>query len=43
VPRLCAIVLLQDDRKAAHVLSAFATDGQIILGHLLVQLKANQS
>jgi uncharacterized protein (DUF1684 family) len=31
------------DRKAAHVLSAFAVDGQIILGHLAVSQKSNES
>jgi hypothetical protein len=30
------------DRKAAHVLSAFAADGQIILGHLAVSEKSNE-
>lgn len=30
------------DRKAAHVLSAFAADGQIILGHLAVAEKSNE-
>jgi hypothetical protein len=30
------------DRKAAHVLSAFATDGQIILGHLAIDDKSNE-
>ena len=30
------------DRKAAHVLSAFATDGQIILGHLAIDEKSNE-
>jgi hypothetical protein len=30
------------DRKAAHVLSAFAADGQIILGHLAVSQKSNE-
>jgi hypothetical protein len=30
------------DRKAAHVLSAFATDGQIILGHLAIGEKSNE-
>jgi hypothetical protein len=30
------------DRKAAHVLSAFATDGQIILGHLAIAEKSNE-
>jgi len=30
------------DRKAAHVLSAFATDGQIILGHLSIAEKSNE-
>ena len=29
-----------NDRKAAHVLSAFASDGQIILGHLAVAEKS---
>ena len=31
-----------NDRKAAHVLSAFATDGQIILGHLAIAEKSNE-
>lgn len=31
------------DRKAAHVLSAFATDSQIILGHLPITGKSNES
>ena len=30
------------DRKAAHVLSAFATDSQIILGHLAISEKSNE-
>ena len=30
------------DRKAAHVLSASAADGQIILGHLAVSQKSNE-
>lgn len=30
------------DRKAAHVLSAFAVDGQIILGHLAIAQKSNE-
>lgn len=30
------------DRKAAHVLNAFATDGQIILGHLAISEKSNE-
>jgi hypothetical protein len=30
------------DRKAAHVLSAFAADGQIILGHLAIAEKSNE-
>ena len=30
------------DRKAAHVLSAFAADGQIILAHLAVAQKSNE-
>lgn len=30
------------DRKAAHVLSAFAGDGQIILGHLAIAEKSNE-
>jgi len=30
------------DRKAAHVLSAFASDGQIILGHLAIAQKSNE-
>ena len=30
------------DRKAAHVLSAFASDGQIILGHLAISEKSNE-
>ena len=30
------------DRKAAHVLSAFAADGQIILGHLAIAQKSNE-
>lgn len=30
------------DRKAAHLLSAFAADGQIILGHLAVSQKSNE-
>jgi hypothetical protein len=30
------------DRKAAHVLSAFAADGQIILGHLAISEKSNE-
>ncbi|GAB3447114.1 hypothetical protein [Insolitispirillum peregrinum] len=31
------------DRKAAHVLSAFAADSQIILGHLPITGKSNES
>ena len=31
-----------NDRKAAHVLSAFATDDQIILGHLAIDEKSNE-
>ncbi len=31
-----------NDRKAAHVLSAFASDGQIILGHLAIDEKSNE-
>jgi hypothetical protein len=31
-----------NDRKAAHVLSAFTHDGQIILGHLAVDEKSNE-
>jgi hypothetical protein len=31
-----------NDRKAAHVLSAFAADGQIILGHLAIADKSNE-
>jgi hypothetical protein len=31
-----------NDRKAAHVLSAFASDGQIILGHLPIAQKTNE-
>jgi hypothetical protein len=31
-----------NDRKAAHVLSAFAADGQIILGHLAIAEKSNE-
>jgi hypothetical protein len=31
-----------NDRKAAHVLSAFATDGQIILGHMAIAEKSNE-
>ena len=30
------------DRKAAHLLSAFAGDGQIILGHLAIENKSNE-
>lgn len=30
------------DRKAAHVLSAFAADGHIILGHLAIAEKSNE-
>ncbi len=30
------------DRKAAHVLSAFATDSQIILGHLAISERSNE-
>ena len=30
------------DRNAAHVLSAFAADGQIILGHLAIAEKSNE-
>ena len=30
------------DRKAAHLLSAFAADGQIILGHLAIAEKSNE-
>ena len=30
------------DRKAAHLLSAFAADGRIILGHLAVSQKSNE-
>jgi DDE_Tnp_1-associated len=31
-----------NDRKAAHLLSAFARDGQIILGHLAIAEKSNE-
>lgn len=31
-----------NDRKAAHVLSAFDVDGQIILGHLAIAEKSNE-
>ena len=31
-----------NDRKAAHVLNAFAADGQIILGHLAIAEKSNE-
>ena len=31
-----------NDRKAVHVLSAFATDGRIVLGHLAVAEKSNE-
>jgi hypothetical protein len=31
-----------NDRKAAHVLSAFTHDGQIILGHLAIDEKSNE-
>jgi DDE_Tnp_1-associated len=31
-----------NDRKAAHLLSAFASDGQIILGHLAIAEKSNE-
>ena len=31
-----------NDRKAAHLLSAFAADGQIILGHLAIAEKSNE-
>jgi len=31
-----------NDRKAAHLLSAFARDGQIILGHLAITEKSNE-
>ena len=31
-----------NDRKAAHLLSAFAADGQIILGHLAIVEKSNE-
>jgi hypothetical protein len=31
-----------NDRKAAQVLSAFASDGQIILGHLVIAEKSNE-
>ena len=31
-----------NDRRAAHVLSAFATDGQIILGHMTIAEKSNE-
>jgi hypothetical protein len=31
-----------NDRKAAHLLSAFASDGQIILGHLAISEKSNE-
>jgi hypothetical protein len=31
-----------NDRKAAHVLSAFVTDGQIILGHMAIAEKSNE-
>jgi hypothetical protein len=31
-----------NDRKAAHLLSAFASDGQIILGHLAIDEKSNE-
>jgi DDE_Tnp_1-associated len=31
-----------NDRKAAHLLSAFAGDGQIILGHLAIDEKSNE-
>jgi hypothetical protein len=36
----CFVAFL--DRKAAHVLSAFAADGQIILGHLSIAEKSNE-
>ena len=35
--------MLSTIRLAAHVLSAFATDGQIILGHLAISQKSNES
>ena len=31
-----------NDRRAAHVLGAFATDGQIILGHMTIAEKSNE-
>jgi hypothetical protein len=31
-----------NDRKAVHLLSAFASDGQIILGHLAIDEKSNE-
>ena len=31
-----------NDRRAAHVLSAFATDDQIILGHMTIAEKSNE-
>jgi hypothetical protein len=31
-----------NDRKAAHLLSAFASDGHIILGHLAISEKSNE-
>jgi hypothetical protein len=39
---LCGSFDAFHDRKAAHVLSAFATDGQIILGHLAISQKSNE-
>ncbi len=31
-----------NDRKATHVLSAFATEGQLILGHVAIAEKSNE-
>jgi hypothetical protein len=39
---LCGSFDAFNDRKAAHLLSAFASDGQIILGHLAITEKSNE-
>jgi hypothetical protein len=39
---LCGSFDAFHDRKAAHVLSAFAADGQIVLAHLALEQKSNE-
>ena len=39
---LCGSFDAFNDRKAAHLLSAFVSDGQIILGHLTITEKSNE-